>query len=453
MMIRHTNKLVISSILSIVLTVMLSASSIQLAHAADINPVRFVMPNGLTVLVQEQHALPIVQIHALIKAGAAHDPSDKAGLANLVAGLLDEGTTTRSANQIGEQIEFVGGALQAKAGEDFTTASARVLKKDIELGFDLLADILLHPAFADHELERVRSQILGEIQSEKDDPGQVAGKAFKQVVFPSHPYRWPITGTEETLPKIKRADVVQFYTREYVPNQTILTIVGDITVDQARAQLAKRFGAWKRGDNSTRTLAPPHQLEKSVVKLIEKDLTQATILMGHVGISRTNPDYYAVTVMNYILGAGGFSSRLMDSIRDNQGLAYHVGSHFEANLMPGSFIVSLQTRNEAANQAITGVVTELNRIREAPVTDQELSEAKSYLVGSFPLRVDTISKLAEVLALVELYGLGLDYFSRYPKLIEQVTKDDVLRAAKQYLHPTRYALVVVANQNKAKVKS
>jgi zinc protease len=452
-MIRHTNRLMMPLVFSIFLTAMLWAGSDQITHAADINPVRFVMPNGLTVLVQEQHALPIVQIHALIKAGAAHDPADKAGLANLVAGLLDEGTTTRSANQIGEQIEFVGGALQAKAGEDFTTASARVLKKDIELGFDLISDILLHPTFADHELERVRSQILGEIQSEKDDPGQVAGKAFKQVVFPSHPYRWPITGTEETLPKIKRADVVQFYTREYVPNQTILTIVGDITADQARAQLAKRFGAWKRGDNGTRTLAPPHQLEKSVVKLIEKDLTQATILMGHVGISRTNPDYYAVTVMNYILGAGGFSSRLMDSIRDNQGLAYHVGSHFEANLMPGPFIVSLQTRNEAANQAITGVVTELNRIREAPVTDQELSEAKSYLIGSFPLRVDTISKLSEVLALVELYGLGLDYFSRYPKLIEQVTKEDVLRAAKQYLHPTRYALVVVANQNKAKVKS
>lgn len=440
-------------IFSLVLATIFWQGSDQVTYAADINPVRFVMPNGLTVLVQEQHSLPIVQIHTLIKAGAAHDPADKAGLANLVAGLLDEGTTSRSANQIAEQIEFVGGALHAKAGEDFTTASARVLKKDMELGFDLLADILLHPAFADHELERVRSQIMGEMQSEKDDPGQVAGKAFKQIVFPSHPYRWPVTGTEDTLPKIKRADVVQFYAREYVPNQAIVTIVGDITVDQARAQIAKRFGAWKRGENGARVSATSHQLEKSVVKLIEKDLTQATILMGHVGISRTNPDYYAVTVMNYILGAGGFSSRLMDSIRDKQGLAYHVGSHFEANLMPGPFIVSLQTRNEAANQAITGVVTELNRIREAPVTDQELSDAKTYLIGSFPLRVDTISKQAEVLALVELYGLGLDYFSRYPKLIDQVTKDDVLRVARQYLHPSRYALVVVANQSKAKVKS
>lgn len=439
--------------IALFILLLLHSATFPTAQAADITPVRFVMPNGLTVLVQEQHALPIVQIHALIKAGAAQDPPDKPGLANLVANLLDEGTATRSSHQIAEQIEFVGGALQAKAGEDFTTAFARVLKKDVELGFDLLADILLHPAFADQEVERVRSLVLGEMQSEKDDPGQVASKAFKQIVFPNHPYRWPVTGTEESLPKIKRADLVQFYNREYLPNQTILTVVGDVTVEQVRVQIAKRFTAWKRAENGSRLLPTPHPLEKPVVRLIEKDLTQATILMGHVGISRTNPDYYAVTVMNYILGAGGFSSRLMDSIRDNQGLAYHVGSHFEANLMPGPFIVSLQTRNEAANQAITGVVTELNRIRDAPVTDQELSEAKAYLIGSFPLRVDTTSKLAEVLALVELYGLGLDYFNRYPKLIEQVTKDDVLRAAKQYLNPGRYALVVVANQQKAKVKS
>src|SRR5687768_887010 len=189
MVIRHIMR---RSFLSVFLGAMtlLGQGSDQIASAADINPVRFVMPNGLTVLVQEQHSLPIVQIHTLIRVGAAHDPADKAGLANLVAGLLDEGTTSRSANQIAEQIEFVGGALHAKAGEDFTTASARVLKKDMELGFDLLADILLHPAFADHELDRVRSQIMGEMQSEKDDPGQVAGKAFKQIVFPSHPYRW-----------------------------------------------------------------------------------------------------------------------------------------------------------------------------------------------------------------------------------------------------------------------
>jgi zinc protease len=435
-----------------VLLVGAALSSTKPSVAAEIAPTRFVMPNGLTVLVLEQRTLPIVQIHALVKAGSAQDPPEKAGLANLTASLLDEGTATRSAKQIAEQIDFIGGSLTSRATQDFTTVSARVLKKDVELGFELLADVLLHPAFPEQELERVRSQILGEILSENDDPGQVAAKAFDQVVFEGHPYRWPVNGTEPTLPKIKRADLLQFFSHEYVPNQTIVTIVGDITVDQARTLLAKRFGGWKRGESVSRTAATPHTIEKPVIKLIEKDLTQATILLGHVGISRTNPDYYAVTVMNYILGAGGFSSRLMDSIRDNQGLAYSVGSHFETTLMPGAFLVSLQTRNEAANQAISGVIAELNRIRDASVSDQELADAKAYLIGSFPLRLDTTSKLADVLGLIELYGLGLDYFTKYPKLIEQVTKEDVQRVAKQYLHPNQYALVVVANLSKAKVK-
>jgi zinc protease len=421
--------------------------------AAEINPVRFVLPNGLTVLVVEQHALPILHLHALVKAGSSHDPASKAGLANLVASLLDEGTTTRSAKQIAEQIEFVGGTLAAHTTEDFTTVTTRVLRKDADLGFELLADVLQHPAFPEADLERVRGQLLGEIESEKDDPGHVAGKAFDELVFEGHPYRWPPIGTEESLPKLTRQDVQQFFAKEYVAGQTILTITGDITVDDARAQVMKRFGSWKRGDAPTRTPAAAKGVDKPVVKLIEKDLTQATIVVGHVGISRTNPDFYPVTVMNYILGAGGFSSRLMDSIRDNQGLAYHIGSQFEARLMPGAFMVILQTRNETANQAIAGVVHELNAIRDAPVTDQELADAKAYLVGSFPLRLDTLGKLADVLGQVEFYGLGLDYFTKYTKQIEQVTKDDVQRVAKQYLHPNRYALVVVANQAKANIKA
>lgn len=420
-------------------------------QAADINPVRFDLPNGLTVLVLEQHSLPLLQIHALVRAGSAQDPPGKAGLANLVASLLDEGTATRTAKQIAQQIEFVGGTLAAMAGEDFTTASARVLKKDTELGFELLADILLHPAFPEAELRRVRSEILGEIASERDDPGQVAAKAFHQLVFEGHPYRWPVNGTEESVPKLTRGDLLGFFVREYLPNRTILTIVGDIRAEQARRLVARHFGSWKRGAAPSRAADTPRPLGKQAVRLIEKDLTQSTIMLGHVGISRTNPDFYAVTVMNYILGAGGFSSRLMDSIRDNQGLAYGVGSHFEANLMPGAFFVSLQTRNETANQAIAAVLAEVNRMREAPITDEELADAKAYLIGSFPLRLDTTAKLADVLSLVEFYGLGLDYFTQYPRLIEQVTKEDVARVAKQYLNPNEYALVVVGNLAKAKV--
>lgn len=420
--------------------------------AADIVPTKFVAPNGMTVVVLEQHFLPIVEIHSLIKTGSAQDPPDKAGLANLVASLLDEGTTTRTSKQIAEQIDFVGGSLEVKASEDFTTASARVLKKDVDLGFTLLADMLQHPAFYKQEFERIRTQILGEMASDNDDPGHVAMKAFNQLVFHGHPYRWPLNGTEETLGKITVADVAAFYAREYVPGQVILTVVGDVTVDQVTALVQIHFGAWKKSPAPSRNVRKPGALEKKTVQLIEKDLTQSSIVLGHGGINRTNPDFYAVTVMNYILGAGGFSSRLMDSIRDKQGLAYGIMSHFDARLMPGSFWISLQTRSETTNQAITGALAEIKSIRDAPVSDQELAEAKSFLIGSFPLRLDSTAKLTQVLAQVEFYGLGFEYFSQYPKWIERVTKEDVQRVAKQYLDPQRYALVVVGNLAKSKVK-
>jgi zinc protease len=422
------------------------------SSAADINPVRFVTPNGITVLFLEQHYLPTVEVHALVKAGSAQDSPEKAGLANLVASLLDEGTTTRSSKQIAEQIDFVGGALAAKASEDFTTVSVRVLKKDADLGIGLLADVLMHPAFHRQEFERVRAQIVGEIASDEDDPGHVALKAFNQLVFHGHPYRWPANGSEESLNKISVADVQQFHAREYLPNQTIMAIVGDLTQDQASTLVQTHFGSWKKGTPAPFSPKKPTPVERKMVQLIDKDLTQSTIILGHTGISRTSPDYYPITVMNYILGAGGFSSRLMDSIRDKQGLAYGVMSHFDTRLMPGAFMVNLQTRTEATNQAITGVLQELKGMRESPVSDQELNDAKAFIVGSFPLRIDTSAKLAQVLAQVEFYNLGLDYFTQYPKAIEKVTKDDVLRVAKQYLDPQHYALVVVGAIAKAKVK-
>lgn len=419
--------------------------------AAAISPNRFVTPNGITVLVVEQHALPIVHLHATIKAGASQDPADKAGVANLVAGLLDEGTTTRSATEIAEEIEFVGGTLSTRTEADYSIASVRVLKKDLTRGAELLADILLHPTFPEREVERVRKQILGQIMSEQDEPATIASKAFHGLVFEGHPYRWPVAGTEATLPPITKDDLLAFYRREYLPNQTILVIVGDLTLEEAKTLVTTHFGGWAQGAPPTRQAGTPKPVTKNVSRLIDKDLTQTTIMLGHVGINRANPDFYAVTVMNYILGAGGFSSRLMDSVRDTQGLVYGIRSAYEANVLPGAFLVSLQTRNATAGQALTSVLTELKKMREGPVTDQELAEAKAYLIGSFPLRFDTTAKLVEVLSLVELHGLGLNYFSDYPKWIGQVSTEDVLRVARQYLHTDHYALVVVGKLSEAKI--
>ncbi len=421
------------------------------SHAADIKPIRIVTENSMTLLIQDQPSLPIVTVNVLVKAGAVLDPDAKSGLAYMAAGMLDEGTKTRSATQLAQEIEFLGAEFSAKATNDFATATLRVLKKDADRGFTLLADILRNPAFSEKEVVRLRSELQGELQGEKDDPGTVAGKAFDEIVFKGHPYRRPTNGDEKTVAKITRQDIVAFHDKFYRPNRTIVAIVGDLRESEALALVKKHFGNWEKKEATVPPFPAPEPLHKSVLKLIDKDLTQATVTLGHVGIDRRNPDFYAVSVMNYILGGGGFSSRLVNRIRDEQGLAYDVDSGFEANVMPGAFSVKLQTRNAAANQAIAAALAEIRRIRTDPVSDQELADAKAYLIGSFPLRLDTTGKLAGLLTVVELHSLGLSYFDDYPKAIAAVTKEDILRVAQKYINPGLYALVVVAKQAEAKI--
>ncbi|MEK6684301.1 MAG: pitrilysin family protein [Nitrospirota bacterium] len=435
------------------LTVFLSqVASADAAPAGKVSAKRLVTENGMTVVLQEAHSLPVVNIQMIIKAGAVLDPEEKAGLAHLTASLLDEGTATRSSIQIADAIDFIGAELSTRGGDDYASASLRVLKKDLAAGLDLLSDILTRPSFPEPELQRIRQEILGQLIAEKDEPSTVADKAFNQIVFGAHPYHRPTEGTEQTLPTIARADVARFYDQHYRPNNTIMTIVGDITESETVDFLKTYFGSWPQKLIPTATFPPAAGLEKPTVKLIDKDLTQANMILGHLGIDRRNPDYYAVTVMNYILGGGGFASRLMTNLRDNQGLAYSINSHFQAGAFPGSFSVSLQTRNAAAQQAIDGVLAELRKIRTLPVTDRELGETQAYLIGSFPLRMDTSAKIAGLLAQIEYYNLGLDYAERYPKLIGSVTKTDIRRVAQKYLDPDHLALVVVAKQDEAKIR-
>src|SRR5438552_6487426 len=421
------------------------------SHAAEIAVARVVTQNGMTVLIVDQPSLPIVTVTVLMKAGAVYDPDAKAGLSYMVADMLDEGTKTRSAVQLAEQIEFIGGELTAQGGEDSTTATLRVLKKDADLGFTLLADILRNPTFEAKEVTRVRDELVGFLKSERDEPGTIATKAFNEIVFKGHPYQRPANGDEMTVSRLTRQDLVEFHNSFFRPNRAIMAIVGDVRKTEALDLVKKYFGSWTPKALPLPAFPTPLPLPKPMLKLIDKDLTQATIVLGHVGIERRNPDFYAVAVMNYILGGGGFSSRLVHRIRDEQGLAYDVDSVFEANVMPGPFAVRVQTRNAAANQALAGVLQELKRIRTEPVSDQELADAKAYLIGSFPLRMDTNAKLTSLLNLVELHSLGLSYFDDYPKAIAAVTNEDVLRVARKYLNPDRYALVVVAKLAEAKI--
>lgn len=422
-----------------------------LSYAGDIAE-RTVLPNGITLLYAEKTGLPIVTVVVAVKAGSVVEPAEKAGLANLTADLLNEGTKKRSSKEISDAIEFVGGSLGTSGGADYITVSLSVLKKDIGLGFDLLSDIILNPAFSDDELRRRKTSIKNSIIQQKEEPGTIASKAFAEAVFGKHPYGRPVEGTEESLDRITRADVVSFHQEYYVPDSTIMTVVGDISKGELQSLLEKYFMNWQAKEVKEVSLPLPDSAEKPKVIKIQKSLTQANIILGHLGIRRDNPDYYAVSVMNYILGGGGFASRLMDNIRDNKGLAYDVHSSFPASKYGGSFQTELQTKNESANIAIKEILQEIERIRTEPVSDKELADAKSYLTGSFPLRIDSNRKIAGFLTAVEYYGLGLDYIDNYKKFIEAVTKDDILRVAKKYLHPDNYVLVVVGDMDKAELK-
>jgi zinc protease len=431
--------------------VLLVALFAQHGMAADIKPSRNVLPNGLTVLILDQPFLPMVTINILVKAGAVKDPEGRGGVSSMVAQMLDEGTKTRTATQIAQQIEFIGGEMNFGGGEDFSTGTLRVLKKDMHLGFTLISDVLMNPVFPEREVERVRSEVLGELQGEGDQPAILADKAFHTSVFGGHPYARPANGTPKSVSQIGRKHLLEFHRAHYLPNNTVIAVVGDIRDDEALNLIKQHFGAWPKRSSSPDKFPSPPALSEPVVKVIDKNLTQANIVLGHIGIERANPDFYAVSVMNYILGGGGFSSRLVNRIRDELGLAYDVDSGFQANVMPGSFTVRLQTRNATAKQAISSVIEEIKRIRTEQVSEQELADAKAYLIGSFPLRLDTTVKLSALLTLIELHGLGLSYFEDYPKAIAAVTIEDVLRVAQKYLHPEAVAVVAVARQPEAQI--
>ncbi len=415
------------------------------AHALEIK--RTVLPNELTVLHVERHNLPIVMVSLLVKASPLNESPEKAGLANLTAELLTEGTKKRKTTEISEEIEFIGASLDASVDNDYTTVSLSVLKKDLEKGFDVFSDVVLNPIFPDDEIKRIKELIKGSLRQSEEEPSFVVTKAFKKAVFGELPYGRLVTGNIETIDTLSREDIVRFHSGYYKPNNSILSVVGDITDEELRSLISRFFSEWKPAEiPKSPAVVKPGEKKKTI--LIGRDLTQANIILGHAGISRGNPDYYAVSVMNYILGGGGFSSRLMETVRERMGLAYDIHSYFAPYKEGGLFEVGVQTKNESAKTVIHEIRGQVERIREEKVSDRELADAKAYLTGSFPRRLDTGRKIADFLVAVEFYGLGLDYIEKYPYYINSVTKDDVLRVARKYLDTADFVTVVVGRLSK-----
>jgi zinc protease len=401
----------------------------------------------MVLLTSEQRALPMVALELLIDAGSRHEAAHQAGLANLTSTLLTYGTKKRSALQISETLDFIGASLSSGAGENVASVSLTILKKDLAVGLELLAEILTSSTFPQSEIDRQKQAIIAAIKAQEEDPGAVAGRAFAAALFPQSPYGRPVEGSEASVKSLQAQSLKDFFTRYYRPNRSILSVVGDVSETEIIQDLNQALRGWSKGTESAPPAAP-NNIGAAQTLRINKDLTQANIILGHNGVARGHPDYYALQVMNYILGGGGFSSRAMDSIRNERGLAYSVYSFFGAEKSHGSFQFVMQTKNESAEEAIRLARDEIQRIREQPVSEQELNDAKNYLAGSFPLRFDTNRKVAGFLAQVELFALGLDYPNRYGALIGKVSREDVQRVAKQFLQPEKLITVVVGNQKK-----
>ena len=409
---------------------------------------RIVLPNQLVLLVSEEHSLPFITFQLLIDSGSRKDPSGEEGLAYLTARGLLLGTSKKTVNAINEELDFMGASLTASSGREYATLSLRVLKKDLDKGFDLFMGALTQPVFPEEEIRREVEKILAAIQSSEDQPEEVAEREFLKTLFPNNPYGHPVEGTKESIPRLTRDAVLQFYRTHYHANHSILTIVGDITSDEVKTKLLPRLEKWPTAEIPETPFVSTFAKEQKTVK-IDRPITQANIILGHTGVKRENPDFYALTVMNYILGGGGFASRLFEEIRNKRGLAYSVASFFDPGRYPGSFQVILQTKNSSAREGISLVLQQMERIQREPVSEKELEGAKKYLIGSFPMRLDTQGKLVNFLTQVEYFGLGLDYPERYPSLIKSVSQEEVLRVAKKYLDPKNYILVIVANLKEA----
>ena len=409
---------------------------------------REVLQNQLVVLLAEEHSLPFVTLQLLVDGGSRQDPSGKEGLAHLTAQGLLWGTAKRSARAINEELDYMGASLQSSSGPDYSILALKVLKKDLDRGLELFRDVLGGPLFPKEEVEREIAKSLAAIQAEEDEPGAVSEKEFQRALFGDSPYGHPVIGTKESLGRIQPQDLSAYYRRYYHPDYSILAVAGDITWDELKTRLLVPMEKWPKANVSEPSYRGSFAKGPKAIK-IQRTVSQASVIIGHEGVARGNPDFYALSVMNFIFGGGGLSSRLMEEIRNKRGLAYSVGSFFDPAKYAGSFQIVLQTKNPSAREAISLALQQMEKIRNEPVSAKELEGAQKYLIGSFPMRVDSQGKLVNFLSQVEYFKLGLDYPQKYPGLIRAVTREEVQRVARTYLHPDHCLQVVVADLKEA----
>ncbi len=415
------------------------------AHAIAFPPYEIrPLANGMRVVAVLHHEQPAVSIRLLVGAGSAQDPRGKGGVANLTASLLDQGTTTRSAQQIADQIDFIGGDLGTGAATDLSFVNAVVMKDSFQTGMDLVADVVRNPAFAPEEIARQKDQILSSLRVNADDTGYIADVVFDRLVYGFHPYGLPGSGTEESLGALTREDVQAFHRQYFVPNNMILAIVGDVTSDEAFAAAQRVFGGWPR---ASLPAAVPVDLPSSARRIViidKPDAVQTSIRAGQLAIARKHPDYMAWDLAVKILGGEG-ANRLHQVLRSQYGLTYGAEANTEARKDAGDFVAETDTRTDTTGQALRLMIDEFSRLPRERVGERELSDAKDYLAGSFPLTIETPDQIATQVLNVLFFDLPIAEIGSFRERVLAVTSDDIQRVARQYVRPDRLSIVLVGN--------
>ena len=404
------------------------------------------LPNGLRVFVVTDHREPAVAARLVIlSAGSIQDPAGMPGVAGMTAGLLTQGSAKRSAKEIAEAIDFVGGTLEAKTGRDATTVTLDVVTKDLGMGMDLLSDVVLHPAFRSEELDRQRQQLLSDLEVQYSDPNYLATLAFARTLYGDSPYGLPEAGTPATVKKLQREDFVKFHDANYAPNQALLGFAGDITPEDAFAIAEKYFGGWPQLDVAAAAPQMPPAATASHVWLIDKpDAVQTQIRIGRIAIRRADPDFLPLDVTNHIFG-GSYNSRLNTEVRIKKGLTYGASSSFTPHRYTGSLAVETYTRTEATVDATKLVMDLLTGMSQGKISQKELDFARDYLAGVYPIESETAEQVADRVLTVAAFDLPADFNQTYPAEIRATSLEQVQVTARKYFTTGNLDIVLVGN--------
>jgi zinc protease len=415
----------------LLLTVLVS--TVALGQKVQLPPsTRHTLDNGLTVVLMEYRKVPVVHFRLVVRGGSARDPEGMEGLASVATTLMREGTTTRTSTELAQAIDVIGGSLSASAGLEYCAVKAEVLKKDLDTGLNLFSEVILHPTLPKEELERERKQRMASLDGMKEDPEAVASLMFSKMVYTSHPYGKQAFGTKPSLESITRLHLVDFYQQTFVPNGSILAVVGDFNSSEMLARIQQTFSAWKQGDQHDNPLPLPVKLQGRKVVLVDKpDLTQTQIVIGNIGIDIKHPDFFAVKVANVLFGSG-YTSRLVDALRLKRSLTYSAFSGFPANLFGGTYTISTFTKNATVGEAIDVILEELMKFREKGANTEEWKKAQNYIAGSFARSLQAPEALAARITDIEFYGFPKDYVETYIQKVKAVTLADVQRVAQKY---------------------